>query len=188
MERDEIKYAALAELGYTEEPNFSSDEDNGVNILNRAYPNIYSLALQSYDWSFSKHKEELDGTTTTGRYKYEFDLPEDLLYLRGQYSDESYSLPVYRYERNGSKLYTNYPKIYIEYTKKVCEDTLPSYFVDYLIYKLASKCCTKITGDSALLQEMITREQVAFADAKNADIKQQEVRILPTGVFTDVRF
>lgn len=35
---------------------------------------------------------------------------------------------------------------------------------------------------------MITREQVAFADAKNADIKQQEVRILPTGVFTDVRF
>lgn len=188
MERDEIKYMALAELGYTEEPNFSSDEDNGVNILNRAYPSIYSLALQSYEWSFSKQKTTLTGTTATGRYKYQFTLPDDLLYLRGQYSDSKYRTPVYHYERNGDKLYADVSTLYIEYTKKVCEDTLPAYFVDYFIYKLACKCCTKITGDSNLLQELVSRESMAFADAKNADIKQQEVRVLPTGVFTDVRF
>jgi hypothetical protein len=35
---------------------------------------------------------------------------------------------------------------------------------------------------------MVTREQVSFGEAKNTDIKQQEVRIVPTGAFTDVRF
>jgi hypothetical protein len=34
---------------------------------------------------------------------------------------------------------------------------------------------------------MMQNEQVAYSVAKNTDIKQQEVRILPRGAFTDVR-
>lgn len=189
MNKDEIKYAALAELGYTEEPNFSSDDDNGVNILNRAYDRVLSLALQSYEWSFAKQAEQITNPQTGGvKYKYKYTLPVDLEYLRGKYSDENYSRPLARYEQNGDLFYTDSPTLYIIYTKKVCEETLPAYFVQYLIYKLASTCCTKITGDRELLQEIITREQVAFSEAKNTDIKQQSVRVVPTGAFTDVRY
>lgn len=189
MNIDEIKYAALAELGYTEEPNFHSDDDNGVNILNRAYNRVLSLALQSYEWSFAKQAEEItEREEVNEKYKYKYTLPVDSLYLRGKYSDENYSFPLARYEQNGEDFYTDSEKLFIVYTKKVCEETMPAYFVEYLIYKLASTCCTKITGDRELLQEIITREQVAFAEAKNTDIKQQAVRVVSTGSFTDVRF
>lgn len=189
MTRDEIKYEALKELGYTEEPDFEADDDNAVNALNGSYTRIYHLALQSFDWSFAIQREHVEyQQQSTGRYKYVYELPDDLLYLRNVYADDKYTLPLKRYERNGRLLYTNAPDIYIDYTKAVCEDTLPAYFVDYLIYKLARKCCTKITGDNNLLSEMVQNEQLAFNEAKNADIKQQEVRVLPTGTFTDVRF
>lgn len=189
MTREEIKYAALAELGYTEEPNFDADDDNGVNHINTAYPRIYSLALQSFDWSFAYIKEEVDDrTSSTGKYKYKYELPEDLLYLRGVYSDESCRMVIKHFERNGNTVYTNSPNLYISYTKKVCEDELPAYFVEYLIYKLASQACTKVTGDQNLLQELMNKELLAFTTAKNADISQQPVRILPTGTFVDVRY
>jgi hypothetical protein len=189
MNADEIKNAALAELGYTEEQNLHSDDDNGVNIMNRAYPRVLSLALQSYEWSFAKQAEEItEREEVDGKYKYKYTLPVDSLYLRGKYSDDKYTYPLQRYEQNGDDFYTDSEKLFIVYTKKVCEESMPAYFVEYLVYKLASNCCTKITGDRELLQELVTREQVSFGEAKNTDIKQQAVRIVPTGAFTDVRF
>lgn len=189
MNRDEIKYEALKELGYTEEPNFEADDDNAVNAINGSYTRIYHLALQAYDWTFCKGSEEVEYRhNSTGKYKYYFELPEDMLYLRGVYADEKRSKIISRYDLDDRKLYTDSPTLYIVYTKAVCEERLPAYFVDYLIYKLARKCCTKITGDGDLLNEMIQNEQISFGEAKNADIKQQEVRVLDTGAFTDVRF
>ena len=119
----EIKAEALKELGYTEEPNFDSDDDNAVNAINSCYERIYALALQEYDWSFSIVKTEVLNPVdqTTGGYKYEYELPEDLIYLRSVYSNDQYSITIDKYERNGRLFYTNSPKLFIEYTKKVCE-------------------------------------------------------------------
>lgn len=187
MDANEIKYEALKELGYTEEPNFSSDEDNAVNAINGSYERQYNLALTSYDWSFAKQKTNLTRVATTGKYKYYYILPDNCIYVRELCSDSACSAHVDMYERNGSCIYTNSPALYVVYTKKVCEDELPAYFTEYFIYALARKNCTKITGDKDLLSEMMQNEQATFSVAKNTDIKQQEVRILPTGAFTDVR-
>ena len=187
MNVDEIKYEALKELGYTEEPNFAADNDNAVNAINGSYDRMYNLALTSYDWSFAKQKASLTRSTNTGRYKYVYELPDDCLYIRGLYSEDKYNDVVDRYERNGSYIYTDSPELYVIYTKRICEEELPAYFAEYLIYVLARKNCTKITGDRDLLNEMMSNEQLAFNSAKNTDIKQQEVRILDTSVFTSVR-
>ena len=188
MDANEIKYEALKELGYTEEPNFSSDEDNAVNAINGSYERQYNLALTSYDWSFAKQKTALTAMANTGKYKYYYELPENCIYLRELCADSSYSTHIYMYERNGNIIYTDSPTLYVTYTKKICEEELPAYFTEYFIYSLARKNCTKITGDRDLLQEMLQNEQTAYSVAKNTDIKQQEIRILPTGAFTDVRF
>lgn len=187
MDANEIKYEALKELGYTEEPNFSADSDNAVNAINGSYERQYNLALTSYDWSFAKQTVELEANDNTGKYKYYYELPTDCIYLREICSDASYSMHVNRYERNGAYIYTDSPTLFVVYTRKICEEQLPAYFTEYFIYSLARKNCTKITGDQNLLQEMVQNEQVAYSVAKNTDIKQQEVHILPTGAFTDVR-
>jgi hypothetical protein len=187
MNADEIKFEALKELGYTEEPNFDADDDNGVNAMNGSYNRMYELALTSYDWSFAKKKEELTRQNSTGKYRYYYTLPEECLYLRELFGDPKYSLEVDRYDRNGLNIYTDSPELYVVYTKRISEEELPAYFTEYFIYMLARKNCTKITGDKDLLQEVIQEEQVAYSVAKNTDIKQQEVRVLETGVFTSVR-
>lgn len=187
MDADEIKYEALKELGYTEEPNFSADNDNAVNAINGSYERQYNLALTSYDWSFAKQKTGLTANAATGKYKYYYVLPTDCIYLRELCSDSEYNNHIYLYERNGEYIYTDSPSLYVTYTKKICEDELPAYFTEYFIYSLARKNCTKITGDQNLLQEMLQNEQTAYSVAKNTDIKQQEIRILPTGAFINVR-
>ena len=187
MNADEIKFEALKELGYTEEPNFDADDDNGVNAMNGSYNRMYELALTSYDWSFAKQKENLVRQNETGKYKYKYLLPDTCLYLRDIYSDSSYSRIVDSYERNGLYIYTDAPELYVVYTKRISEEELPAYFTEYFIYMLARKNCTKITGDGDLLNEIMQNEQIAYSVAKNTDIKQQEVRVLDTGVFTSVR-
>lgn len=188
MDANEIKYAALNELGYTEEPDFDADEDNAVNAMNLSYTRISHLALTSYDWSFARKVARLDAVPSdVGKYKYYFVLPVGWLYIRGVYSDENLSRVIDNYERNDDRVYCDSPTMWVEYTAEINETDLPAYFVEYLIYLLARKNCTKITGDKDLLQEMIQNEQMSFNEAKNTDIKQQKVRILDTGVFTDVR-
>ena len=187
MTVDEIKYEALKELGYTEEPNFDADDDNAVNAINGSYDRLYALALTSYDWSFAKQKASLTKQSNSGKYKYVYELPEDCLYIRSLYCDDNYSNVIDCYSRNGSYLYTDSDKLNVIYTKRICEEELPAYFTEYFIYMLARKNCTKITGDRNLLSEMISNEQLSFNSAKNTDIKQQEVRILDTSVFTAVR-
>lgn len=182
-----IKYEALRELGYTEEPDFNSDEDNAVNAMNGSYPLVYKLTLTSFDWSFAKRKDALVRMENEGKYKYRYSLPNKLLYIRGLYSDVNFNTTVERFERNAGVIYTDSPELYIIYTTEIDEEDLPPYFIEYFAYALARRNCTKITGNRDLLQEMMQNEQVAYSVAKNTDIKQQEVRILPTGAFTDVR-
>lgn len=188
MTRDEIKYMALQELGYTKQPDFNADDDNAVNAINGSYEHIYGLSLVSFPWAFAKQFTQLElEETNNQRYKYVGELPEDNLFLRGVYSDNTGTV-LYDYYLDGNKIYVNQPTTYILYTKSICEGQLPAYFVEYLKYNLASKLCQSLTGDTNLLQILTMRLQEAFAMAKNADITQRQVRFLDTGAFTKVRF
>lgn len=187
MTRDEIKYMALAELGYTKEPDFEADDDNGVNAINGFYEHIFNLALTSFDWFFCDAFVSVNGIATTNqRYKYYEEIPEDLLFLRGVYTDDTGTI-LKDYYNAKDVIYTNYATVYMRYTKKVCEEMLPPYFVEYLKYKLASKLCQSLTGDSDLLKLMLMREEEAFGSAKNADICQRPVRYLDANSFIEVR-
>ena len=188
MNRNEIKYLALQELGYVEFPDFDSETDNAVNAINNQYEHIYSLALQAFNWSFSESFNELnDPEEVDGEYKYKFELPSDLLYLRGVYLDDKGSV-VRDYKIVGDYIYSHSDTLFVSYTIKLCEERLPAYFIEYLKYRIARQLCLNLTGDKDLLQAIFASETVAFSDAKNIDLTQRRVRVLPTGAFTDVRF
>jgi len=188
MIADDIKYLALAELGYEKEPDFDDDGDNAVNAVNLQYEHLYDLALTSFEWNFCSAFDVLDGVPTDNkRYAYKFELPEDLLFLRGQYTDDCGSY-LYDYYNDGKYIYANVPTVYIRFTKKVNEELLPPYFVEYFKYKIAAKLCQTLTGDTDLLKLLISQEEITFASAKNADINQRPVAFLPTSEFIKVRF
>ena len=80
MNKDDIKYLTLIELGYNTRPEFINSEDNGVNLINDQYDFVMNLALTSYNWSFATKQVELTGelNTNNNKYKYQYFLPDDL--------------------------------------------------------------------------------------------------------------
>ena len=123
----------------------------------------------------------------SGIYSHKSRLPSDILYLRGVYSDKNETV-LNDYKLAGDVIYSNSDSVFVSYTRQVCEEELPAYFIDYLRYKIARTLCQNITGDKDLLQWLANNEQIAFANAKNIDLTQRRVRVLPTGSFVDVRF
>ena len=71
---------ALLMLGASPISSFTEGTDES-NICDRLYPDIKIRALTMYDWSFSFKKTQLARLVTTpaNEYKYEYQLPSDII-------------------------------------------------------------------------------------------------------------
>ena len=185
----DIKFLVLQELGRTERPDFVSSDSNDVKIINNQYDFVLSLALENYPWGFATFKTELTEPEEleTGKFKYKYELPSDCLFVRQRFVSDNYTSVLYQYEQIGKELYCNSPKCFISYTKKVPEDNMPTYFIDYFKYLLASRVCNLATGDTNLLQILEERKARAFDIAKNADVRQKPVKKFNLSALIDVR-
>lgn len=186
----DIKYAAMSLLGRTDKPNFVTSTEPDVQKINFLYPQIMYHTLQRYRWGFARQYAELTKSNVTGgRYKNNFTLPSDFIYLRGCYSDNKYRATIRERELNivDNVINTDSETCYIEYTRYVDETKLPMYFIEYIKVKLAFDACMDVTGDTELLQVLDRREQFEYINATNIDARQQRVKEVDTGVFIDVR-
>ena len=186
----DIKYMALNELGRRDKPDFITSQEPDVQKINFLYPQIMYHTLQRYRWGFARKYSELQKSDLEGgRYKNNFTLPEDFLYLRGCYSDDRYRRTIRERDLNvvDKVINTDSEKCYIEYTRYVEESKLPQYFIEYIKYKLALDTCMSLTGDTDLIHILDKREQFEWINATNIDARQQRVREIDTGTFIDVR-
>lgn len=139
---------ALLMLGANPISSFTEGTDES-NICDRLYPDIKIRTLTMYDWSFSFKKTQLARLVTipTNEYKYEYQLPADIIgrpnavYNTG--SVDAY--PQREYRLIGNKLLTNYEEVYIDYQYNVPEFALPHYFVQLLKYEMAWHLAMPIT-------------------------------------------
>lgn len=191
LNADDIKYLALSLLGRSDKPNFITSQEHDVLKINFIYPQAMYHTLQRYRWGFARKYIELQKSTDVvgGRYKNNFTLPSDFLYLRGCYSNDRYSYVIRDRELNlvDKVINTESDKCFIEYTRYVEENKLPQYFIEYIKFKLALDLCMDVTGDTDLLQILDKREAFEWVNATNIDARQQRVREVDTGVFIDVR-
>lgn len=187
---DDIKYSAMSLLGRTDKPNFVTSTEPDVQKINLLYPQIMIHTLQRYRWGFARKYTQLTKSETTGgRYRNNFILPKDFLYLRGCFSDNRYRATIRERDLNvvDGFINTDSETCYIEYTRYINEAKMPMYFIEYIKVKLAFDACMDITGDTDLLQILDKREQFEWINATNIDARQQRVREVDTGVFIDVR-
>ena len=186
----DIKYAAMSLLGRTDKPNFVTSTEPDVQKINFLYPQIMYHTLQRYRWGFARQYAELTKSNLIGgRYRNNFTLPSDFIYLRGCFSDNKYRASIRERELNvvDNVINTDSKTCFIEYTRYVDETKLPMYFIEYIKVKLAFDACMDITGDTELLQVLDNRERFEWINATNIDARQQRVREVDTGVFIDVR-
>ena len=186
MQKNDIKYLILSSLGYVERPDFVQSDDNGVRIVNAQYEHILSLCISKNKWNFFTAQTELVGEENEGKFNHKYTLPADLEFLNNAYSDE-YTNVISQFEMYGGYLYTDSSKCYIDYRKKVCEENLAPYFVEFLRLTGAYMLCHQITGDTDLEQALYNKAQQAFIEAKAADNMQKPIKVIDCGVFADVR-
>lgn len=187
----DIKYMVMSLLGRKDKPDFITSQEPDVKKINFAYPHIMYQTLQRYRWGFARKYTELTKNETLegGRYRNNFNLPDDFLYLRGCYSNDRYTATIRERDLNvvDNVINTDSDKCFIEYTRYVEESKLPQYFIEYVKYKIAMDLCMDLTGDVDLLQVLANREQFEWVNATNIDARQQRVREVDTGIFIDVR-
>lgn len=128
---------ALLMLGANAISSFTEGTDS-ANICSALYPDIKKQTLATYNWSFSFKKVQLARliTTPNTEYKYEYQLPSDMIgSVDALYNDDAVGSPRLRLFRIlGDKVLTNYDKVYIDYQYDVPEFALPTYFVQLLKY------------------------------------------------------
>ena len=186
----DIKYMAMSLLGRKDKPNFVNSNEPDVQKINFLYPLVMYHTLQRYRWGFARKYIQLQKSNVEGgKYRNNFALPNDFIYLRGCYSDNRYSRSIRERDLNevDRVINTDSETCYIEYTRYVDESKLPMYFIEYIKQKIAFDACMDITGDTDLLQILDKREQFEWINATNIDARQQRVKEVDTGVFVDVR-
>lgn len=140
--------AALLLLGASPISSFTEGTDES-NITKTLYPDIKIKTIATYPWAFSFKKVKLSRliTTPTNEYKYEYQMPSDMIGLpRAVYdTDTTYAVPRRDYKIQGSKILTNYEEVYLDYQYDVPEYALPHYFVQLLKYEMAWHLALPIT-------------------------------------------
>ena len=142
---------ALLMLGANPISSFTEGTDES-NIASRLYPDIKIRALTMYPWSFAFKKVQLGRlvTTPTTEFKYEYQLPSDIIGTpRAVYDSASVGAPTRNdYRLMGDKLLCDYEKVYVDYQYAVPEYALPHYFVQLLKYEMAWHLALPITDQA----------------------------------------
>ena len=133
-------------------------------VASNLYEDTVRDILTKTRWRFASKKMELSRLTTEplNQWKYQFQLPIDMLMLIRTY-------PTSNYEIYQDKLYTNNADVEIDYIYRVNEQFFPAYFVDALIYRLASKFAIPVTDDAAKGAEMRANYEILIKQARQAD-------------------
>lgn len=187
MTKDDIKYLVLTSLGYVERPDFVQSDDNAVKMVNDQYEHYLSLCISTNKWNFFTKQVELLRTNNTGKYSYKYALPDDVELINNVYTDDKYTRTLPNYEMYGGYIYSNSEKCFIDYRRKVCENALAPYFIEYFRLFMAFSLCQSITGDKNLEESLQAKAQYAFDLARSLDNLQKPVKILDSGIFADVR-
>jgi hypothetical protein len=187
--RAQIKNLALNALGFTEEVDFDDLSSKTVELVNMVYNSSLMYTLSSYPWRFILRRVKLEerDTADTGKYKYRYYLPYNLLAIRTVYGDTRYSRVITEYDSHPKYIDANAEKVYIWYSAVVDEELFPPYFVDYFKYKLALDLCFTLTGDTDLMQILKAQHDQMLLSAKNIDAKQNEVRRIRSSPFLAIR-
>jgi hypothetical protein len=142
---------ALLMLGANPISSFTEGTDES-NICDRLYPDIKIKTIASYPWSFSFKKVQLARLVTTPatEYKYEYQLPSDMIGTpNALYDTDKVGSPRRReYRLLGDKILTDYEAVYIDYQYNAPEYALPHYFVQLLKYQLAWHLAMPITDQA----------------------------------------
>jgi hypothetical protein len=189
--KNNIYNAVMLELGQTNPPDMADIRAAEALMFTGMYDRAVDQTLSVRNWFFLKSRAEIDGELREdldgGKWKFRFLIPEGLLRVNGVYASEKCEGRSIRYELKNEYFYTDSERLFIDYIAKPCEEKMPPWFVNYLVYYIARRLCIPITGDAKLMAVLRQNEVEALKEAFAADIHNQPVKFFPTDTFISCR-
>jgi hypothetical protein len=172
---------ALLLLGHRAIASFE-DSDSGAEVASNLFEHSYKSILSLHRWRFATKQCELSRLAASPKsvYKYQFQLPADLIYVIRAIGIEDYE--IYH-----EQLYCNSIEVYIEYIYDIDSSYLPSYFAKMFEFYLASQFAIPITGDIDKASYYTQQYEKALVRAKFADSSQRPNDAFSYNPYVDVR-
>ena len=189
MDDNNLKQFILQTLGFKNNLDFDDLEDELVKKINFIYENLIQKVLSRHRWRFAINRVELIEKIELidQKYNYSYTLPTDYVIFIGifgamadQHNRKEFQIT--------NKLLTDYDVVFLEYVARVETSVFPTYFIEYLRYKLAFEMCFDLTGDTDLMNILKQKATEEFIIAKNIESRQYPSERINTNSFIDVRF
>lgn len=172
---------ALVLLGH---PPISAFTEPGAGVAAAAnlYDVSYETMLTLTRWRFAVKIAPLSKLVEKPQngFMYQYQLPSDMLYLIKTDSHQDYE--VY-----GDKLHSNQNSVTIEYTHKVDESFLPSYFTKAFEFYLAAQLAIPVTANTTRAEFYAKAHREQLSRAFYLDSSQRPQDYKETSEYIDVR-
>lgn len=164
--KEYIYQKCLGLIGAEAIKDFTNKSDKRIDTLDQCYEGVKAKLLSLRIWTFAVTRAKITALTdeedkpvenTEDVYKYEFELPTDMVRVISVSRFAQLNNFYQDYEIRGCKLLANAPTLFIKYIKNPTEAEMPAYFADLLAGVLAEETCFKLTGDKVLQQGLQVR-------------------------------
>jgi hypothetical protein len=165
--------------------NSLTEDRRAAVVANQLYDDIFEAEITKHRWGFARTVVELNQLATSptvDAYRYAYQLPADYLTAVRVWPNH------HDYKQYGNQLWTNQPKVELDYIRKVTEAELPAYFVRLMTYALARDMSVSIRDEVDRFEAMDIRYKEEGRNARFQDSQsypQDPIQDAPTTV---VRF
>ena len=179
----DIASNALLLLGHEPISSFT-DPGKGAQVAANFYDITYEAALTHHPWRFAIGKAQLARLAAVPENEWDFayQLPTGHLAIYRTY-------PEVKYEIFENKLlYTNADKVEVDYWLRPDESKLPSYFVEYMEFRLAAKFAYPVTKREKLTTAYSAEAKTQLLKAKFIDSQGRPNKGIQDAPFIEARF
>ena len=160
-----------------------SDGTHEANVCSVMYNTTKKSLLYYTFWNFANLKVQLNRlseTPTDAKFLYAYSLPGDVIRIRSVFDENGHA--DYTYKKEGQKIFSNNDTAFVEYVQEMDETTMPSFFVEALVAKVATEINEAITASGSLTQRLASDFQQKLRAARIADGQENPPQnIMPAG-------
>jgi len=178
---------ALVLVGANTITSFSENTTES-KVASQLYETTLNTLLTRCRWRFATKQVQLsyDSTAPLGRWNSKHTLPADALVIH----TISVSDNIIQYDRYNTYIYSDADAtdtVIADYTSSVTESELPEYFIQSLVFELASLFAGAIARNDNLSELYNRRAITSLAIARNVDSQAQTTRRVDVNRFRDRR-
>lgn len=191
---------SLITLGAQPISSFLASEGDPAVICANVYPGLKAGIMARYPWRFLMKKQEATRETTppVGEWSYSYIMPPSALGPpHAVFSSSAQMVGEGQFEMFGKRIFTNFERVFVDFTADLKEDAWPAFFVDLMVKCLCAEIAFAVTDQQNVAETWSMKAYGtpsdgglggALGDAMAIDSQGNGTSGIVADAFTNARF